>query len=460
LRGEMANGCVISARELERMHSIIAPRQQPRSSSLDNESLHKLKSRERVSTWKNTLLAQRKVYEKEREDRLRNEELERRRIDVEEAHFQFEERKRVIDRANAMLAGESERMRNLTSSLMLSDVLAERDNQIRIKQDIAKLENIRNIKYDQLVKHNCSEMKKRELEECTSRRRSASLTAQAQIHQMLDLQHQRLAALDARKKERVKMIHLNQIYENEALDRKDACRAKAIEANYETESAQEYMTRIRKRDEERIRKEEETILKYADQKDDLGFKIKQHRQDMLDERLRAREAIAAAASVKEEYNRWPNPDSELNVSLFNTGDKDLRDVGVTKRLSHAVKHNTKHRIEDHMRQRIGAIYSRPVALNIADRLAYELEDIEAEIRERKKDMENGAIHVVEEQVSARCVTDKHQRHMKALVDNAKSEERAEFEEHAAETVKEYKDNGRNIVPIMLAIRDYKKNPDA
>merc|ERR1712187_448230 len=106
------------------------------------QALHQ-KSQARAKTWSNTLEGSRKKKAEERKKKFEMEELERQKVDAEEAKIQLDQRKNTIDRANKLLHDESDRMKSFHSKMMLCDVLAEREAQIGLKNELQSLDQVR-----------------------------------------------------------------------------------------------------------------------------------------------------------------------------------------------------------------------------------------------------------------------------------------------------------------------------
>lgn len=90
------------------------------------------KSLSRYKHWPNTLEAQREKKRKERERRLQEAEAAQQLLDDQEAQYQEEQRRRAIDRANRLLYQETDRAKSLTSAVLLSTVMKEREAQLAI----------------------------------------------------------------------------------------------------------------------------------------------------------------------------------------------------------------------------------------------------------------------------------------------------------------------------------------
>merc|ERR1719387_825703 len=149
------------------------------------------KSQARAKTWNNTLEGSRRKKAEEKRKHLELEELERQKIDAEEAKIQLDQRKATIDRANKLLYDESDRMKSFHSKMMLCDVLAEREAQMSLKGELKKLEQIREDRFLEMEKQNYRKMLEREMKEKGTQEELARLTAKAQKEQLAEFMEKR-----------------------------------------------------------------------------------------------------------------------------------------------------------------------------------------------------------------------------------------------------------------------------
>jgi hypothetical protein len=98
------------------------------------------KSKARIAQWPNTIQAMRKKREEERFKRLEEEELERRKIDAMEYALQQETRMMAVEKANKHAYAMQDQVKAFKSKLLMSDVLAEREVQLAVKQRKAQHE--------------------------------------------------------------------------------------------------------------------------------------------------------------------------------------------------------------------------------------------------------------------------------------------------------------------------------
>ena len=87
----------------------------------------------KVKNWPNTLEATRKKKESWKQERLAEEEAARKKIDAEEAELFHKARRAALDRAKTIVYEQQDKVKNLRSQQMYSDVLYDREEQIREK---------------------------------------------------------------------------------------------------------------------------------------------------------------------------------------------------------------------------------------------------------------------------------------------------------------------------------------
>jgi len=90
-------------------------------------------SKNRVKQWDNTIEGQRLKKLQARKIRDEQDEIERQKIDIEEAKVQAKKRKEAIEGAKRLQYMQTDRVKGFHSALTLTEVLKERDAQIKVK---------------------------------------------------------------------------------------------------------------------------------------------------------------------------------------------------------------------------------------------------------------------------------------------------------------------------------------
>merc|ERR1719262_516638 len=124
------------------------------------------------------------------------EELERQKIDAEEAKIQLEQRRTTIDRANKLLYDEADRMKSFHSKMMLCDVMAEREAQMNLKEELAKLEHIRDERFMEMERQNYRKMLERELTEQQQREAIAKVALSTQKQQLAEFKEKQFREIE------------------------------------------------------------------------------------------------------------------------------------------------------------------------------------------------------------------------------------------------------------------------
>merc|ERR1719188_2549763 len=113
-----------------------------------------------------------------------------------EAKIQLDKRKETIDRANKLLHDESDRMKSFHSKMMLCDVLAEREAQVSLKDELKKLEQVREDRFLEMEKQNYRKMLEREMKEKETREELSRIAAKAQKQQLAEYKEKRFREVE------------------------------------------------------------------------------------------------------------------------------------------------------------------------------------------------------------------------------------------------------------------------
>ena len=181
---EMKGMTVLGTSDLYRMIQTVKAPQMANDEKKEKLALKKL-SEERAAKWPNTISAQRAKKERARRARLDVEEDERRKIDAIEAEIMAESRRLQIDRAKKKLYDNNDRVKALHSSLLLSEVLSEREAQIEYKKTVKALRK------QEAVTFNIQQAKELEIKEEEEER-----TILARRKAALEQKHEQLRQLE------------------------------------------------------------------------------------------------------------------------------------------------------------------------------------------------------------------------------------------------------------------------
>merc|ERR1712151_468476 len=215
-----------------------------------------------MGTWNNTLEGSRRKKAEEKKKKLELEELERQKIDAEEAKIQLDQRKATIERANKLLYDESDRMKSFHSKMMMCDVLAEREAQLSLKGELRKLEQIREDRFLEMEKQNYRKMLEREMKEKETKEELSKIAAKVQKEQLAEYKEKRFREIEDQmlEGELLRRKAIEDLESEKQAERKR--RDTAIKALSETQKANEYLKQIKAEDMLRQHREEEKIQEY------------------------------------------------------------------------------------------------------------------------------------------------------------------------------------------------------
>ena len=178
----MSRMATLSRREMAEIQGLLTTEVHT-SSQLKDRRLKEL-SEARVAKWPNTLAALRSRKEEAKSVREATEEADRRVIDRHEAERRAMDRKHKIDRANAIIYSQTDKMKVLRGKLLLVDVLKDRERQIserRRREDINEQQG--KLWHDELL---------RQLAEHDVREAKSSKKRMASAHHVAEVQQQQL----------------------------------------------------------------------------------------------------------------------------------------------------------------------------------------------------------------------------------------------------------------------------
>lgn len=190
---------VITRGELERMRKSTQP---VLVTDAEARRRHlKMLSDEKVKSWPNTLQAMRKKKENWKKERLEAEEEARKKIDREEAELQRERRAAAIDRARKIMYEQTDKMKNLRSQQLYSEVVGDRAEQVRERQVMRDWERDKEAAYHEEIMRQVQEGDRREEAEAAARTYKAKAIAASQYEQLNEFRGNYLERLRAEKQE-------------------------------------------------------------------------------------------------------------------------------------------------------------------------------------------------------------------------------------------------------------------
>jgi len=460
-------GIVISASDLQRIQTSLMAETDDAGNAMKKSrdramDLHH-KSQARAKTWNNTLEGSRRKKAEEKKRKMDLEELERQKVDTEEAKIQLDQRKNTIDRANKLLYDESDRMKSFHSKMMVCDVLAEREAQISLKDELQKLEHVREDRFLEMEKQNYRKMLEREMKEKETKEELSRLAARAQKEQLAEYKEKKFREVEDQMLEG-ELLRRKAIEDLEAERKAERKRrGMAVQALAETQKANDYLKQIKAEDSLRQQREEEKVQEYAARKEKLLELRKQKEDEVFQQKQNARNQMIDA-QAKRLAEMASNEDQRIEAQV-----KKKEQDDENKRLA---------KEESHRRWMADITKSRAlqVARKTAEREREKYEDAEtakflqdwckvldkqeADEIELKKDaarklsMDHKKMTEIQRRKTEQDKIQEGEVALKAK--RAIEADTIEFHSYAENIIRDYSDEGKNVIPLIKELREFRK----
>lgn len=463
-------GLVITASDLDRIKTLVgatsrqnlgvnATQLNPRQRA---EMLH-TKSQARAKTWSNTLEGSRRKKAEEKRKKLEAEELERQKVDAEEAKIQLDQRRATIERANKLLYDESDRMKSFHSKMMLCDVIAEREAQVTLKEELKKLEQVREDRFLEMEKQNYRKMLEREMKEKETKEELSRIAAKAQKEQLLEYKEKRFREVEDQMLEG-ELLRRKAIEDLEAERQAETKRREmAIHSLRETQKANEYLKQIKAEDQLRFEQEEEKIKEYAVKKETMLQLRKQKEQEVFHAKLAARNAMIDAQAkrlLEMQNDEDARVDAQVAEKEAENERKRLAKEAMLKRWSDDIQRSRQAQMERKRQQRLRDRAEDQETAKFLGEWCKVLDKQEEEENELKN---HAARKLAQEHLKMVEIQRRRREEEKKLdvgvADHAKRAMEAdtmEFHNYAEKCIRDYAEEGKNVIPLIKELRDFRK----
>jgi len=421
------------------------------------------KSQARAKTWDNTLEGSRRKKAQDKQKKFDVEELSRQTIDAEEAKIQLDQRKHTIDRANKLLYDESDRMKSFHSKMMVCDVLAEREAQVSLKDELKKLEHVRDDRFLEMEKQNYRKMLEREMKEKETKEELSRLAARAQKEQLGEYKEKKFREIEDQmlEGELLRRKAIEDLESERKAERKR--RGMAVQALAETQKANEYLKVIKAEDSLRQQREEEKVQEYAQRKEKLLELRKQKEDEVFQQKQASRNQM-----IEAQANRLAQMQGdEDNRIAGQVADKQRDDEN--KRIA---KEEGKQRWEaDIQKSRVAQIQRKQAErerdksedaetakflsewCKVLDRQEQEEVELKSHAN-RKLSLEHKKMVEVGRR---RLETDKAlEAEVSLKAGRAIEADTIEFHSYAENCIRDYSSEGKNVIPLIKELREFRK----
>ncbi len=455
---------VISLSSLREIQNIITPvpTKAELRKSVDNE-IKKL-SDARVSQWKNTIKNASKIkLEKERAEFIKKETY-RQKLDEEERKYQNMRYNLTLQKAHDYYFNSKDIVKTFNTSMFLSDILHEREKQIEINKS-RKLQKEKEEanwvlkEKQQMVEAELKELEKKKLRKIKSEAEMNILKQQfnnVKYKRLLEMQDnyiegemiKKQARMDIlRERKNREMVKLAQIKQNEEF----------VKLN------EELKKEVEKRKQKELEEDKKIELE-AKKKEKMENIKKQKEQEKFNEKLKRQQKLIDVQyenlkRIKEEQEKRVNKDIEIRMAREENEEK----IKIEKR-NKLLKDIEEQRLENLKRREENRMKQKMEEMN-------EIEEIRRKINEEREKEKNEYL------MRKKKVKDLHEYYRHQIEEKKKkalndfiiekrdglqnremiNKEEEEFFKFAEEKIKSYHDQGKNIVPMLLELKKYKKN---
>ena len=424
----------------------------------------KMLSQTKSKNWPDSIEMRKKNQFEIAKKRFLEEEERRRLIDIEEKKYYDAQNNLIIQKAQKLLFDEQDPVKTFNMKLMYCDMLKERDYQNEIKNRKKEINNIIEKQFLEMDKKNREnydkkEIKKAEIEEEKKKFRMKVINDQLRQSKIKIIQdyQEKLVEGELMKLNMKKALEEEKKEKELIEQKKKEQRKQYIEAN---KRLQQYKEELKKKEVEEDKKIQEFAFK-KQQLEDLKKKIEAEKEK---EKQKQRDKLEAAQMAY--YNSLKKNENEiLERSLKEAEDRNAAEARREKEKRDKMMNDIKEQIKaDKERKEAERIKNKEEDMQYIDdykRKLKVMEDAEKEEwrqrRQRNKDLADYQKLQYEEK--KRLAVDDFKQFNE---DSYKNLRRLEIEDndfikYAEYLIKEYKQQGKNITPLLLELKRYKKN---
>ena len=455
---------VISLSELKEIQNIIdpAPTKEELRKSIDIK-LRKI-SQEKIAKWKNSLQNENNLrLEREKNEFIKKERL-RQKIDEEERKYQNMRYNLSMQKAREYLFNSKDLVKSFNSSMLYSDTLKERDKQIELNRSIKMRKEkdeqdwIKKEK-EQMLAYDMKELEKKKL-----RRNKSEAEMNIIRNQFNEVKYKRLQEMQDNyiEGEIIKREARNALLEEQK--KKEMIKLARIKQNEEFVKRNEELKKYLEIKKQKELEDDKLIEMHAKYKEDLENLKKRKEKEKFEEKQKRQQKLIDVQfenlkRIKEEQERKENKDVEIKMNK----DENEEKMKIEKR-NKILKEMEEQRLENIKRKEENKIKEKIEEMK-------EIEEIRKKINEEREKEKNEYL------MKRKKVKDLHEYYKKQVEDKKKlafndfvferqtglynkemmNKEEDEFLQFAQENIKKYREQGKNIVPMLLELKKYKKN---
>ena len=460
------NVAVISLSDLDRIKRTcfgITPNDEDQLRRKDERTTLHDKSKNRMQNWGNSVEALREKKELDRYKKFEAEELERRKIDAEEEALQLEKKRQAIEKANKILHDSSDQVKAFHSKMFMADVLQEREMQLEINKKKEGFQKELEQRWNHQELEQLQEYDRKMMEKLLEEQKRKVEVQKTLKNQLTDTKHRIVKRMQEDYIEG--QLMKKQAKEEIEKERKNelARRQKAVEAQNDTKKANDYLQELKKQEQARIAEEERRIQDYANKKEAVMATRKDREERKFKEKLDTRQRMIDAR-IRELQSIKNTEDQRLFDQIVDAEQKAKdqfeKKMQRIEDMKNQIERSRRQQIERRNQEKMMAKdEDEQFALFWKEKMEElsELERMEEfEKRERAKQLQN--FHKKQMDFKAR------KAEQDALVEEElarqslkmQEDEQLQFHSYAEKCLKEWSVQGKNITPLLLELKNYKK----
>ena len=392
-----------------------------------------------------------------------NEELRKRKIDEIEKEFALNEKRAINDRAKKMIFQNLDDIKNFRAQMLLSDCMNERKYQQEIKRLQKATNDMLEAKYQEqnlenLAKYDLKEKNKQDILRKKKEEQIKIINEQiseAKIKRLRDFQEKEIEGFMARQ-DYLDGVKEDKIKAEQEKNRKNKLREEFIQGNEDAKlrKKQRMLKEIedeKKREEFRLEKDrlEEIKKKKAEE---ILKRQQNERQKMIDKKyeyllgLQKKEEKILEKQKKEEDERVAL-EEKIKKEKINKMKKEMEDDR-KEQMAQKIKIKNQQKIDDN---------------NFLDSWKVRMKQLERDEKEEKtnkfqrnKEIQNFQLNQIKEKKNKEIIKKEKDKNIFEDTTKMLKKEKDEYMEYVLGWVEIYKQQGKDITPLMIEINKYRR----
>ena len=343
--------------------------------------------------------------------------------------------------------------------MMLSDVLAERENQIKIKEELNRLEQIRERKYHEMMRHNHERILEREEHERIRNRERKLAVAKIQEEQLRESVSRKRSEVECERREGFaqRMAYQKQVEDDELATRAEKDRG--IKALNDSRQAQKYLIQLKERTRILEAAQDSKIKEYAQRQEAIETKRRDRLKLLFDEKLRIRQKMidtqaARLAAIRDSADKRTEEQCREVTTKMEKLEVEQREYQL--QMIQNMESERKKAIDRKQRERNQQKETEKVAVGYMNAVLKKLDEVERESEVLKtlhaQEIRNELMKQIDEKREQHSKQSEVEHSIPVQARELEDGRLQRFTHYAESVINEYAEQGRNIVPMVNVLR--------